>query len=397
MIDDVENIYIFVADALRWDYLPESIRKLGRLRETVASSTLSPSSFASITSGLYPPKHGVRTFSDQIPQEYNWLLKTDICSTSFWQSTKNDPIYNVLDQSVEDSKRVDHMNPPFINIERNLLTHAPYGYTNSETNDTAGEYLNKKSRDLEDLRQQYRLAAKRSASVFHKRINQLKRRNILNDTLVVFTSDHGELLGEYGCLSHVSPLVPEMVYVPTVFILPDNLNMSNGKAISQVDIAATVADVIGTPSKGQMDGISLFSSTQREHHYSGFEFPSGYGAFGKSNYIFNRYKTSVHSLWDADGGWVFNYSPVPSRVLNFIRHTIPPLGRNWKVLIQEPNGMKKLLSYYIDNISEYGNPNFSRHKAQSEINALLTRTVSASNKKDLSKEQREQLKKLGYI
>jgi arylsulfatase A-like enzyme len=45
-----------------------------------------------------------------------------------------------------------------------------------------------------------------------------KLRGILDDSLVIFTSDHGELLGEYnGLYHHQTPVVPELVYVPLAF------------------------------------------------------------------------------------------------------------------------------------------------------------------------------------
>jgi len=55
-LDDIKNVYIFVADALRKDYLPNDIKKEGTFVDTIASSTISLTSFASIVSGLHSSK-----------------------------------------------------------------------------------------------------------------------------------------------------------------------------------------------------------------------------------------------------------------------------------------------------------------------------------------------------
>jgi len=42
----------------------------------------------------------------------------------------------------------------------------------------------------------------------------------LDDYVVIITSDHGDLLGEYGKFSHPGLRVPELVHVPLLIRLP---------------------------------------------------------------------------------------------------------------------------------------------------------------------------------
>ena len=56
---NIENLFIFVCDTLRWDFVPEELVGRGLTVKTVASSLFTASSFPSICTGLYPPRHGI--------------------------------------------------------------------------------------------------------------------------------------------------------------------------------------------------------------------------------------------------------------------------------------------------------------------------------------------------
>jgi hypothetical protein len=45
----VDNVYIFVADALRRDYLPDEIKEIGEYVPTISAGTNSPAGFSSIS------------------------------------------------------------------------------------------------------------------------------------------------------------------------------------------------------------------------------------------------------------------------------------------------------------------------------------------------------------
>jgi len=71
----------------------------------------------------------------------------------------------------------------------------------------------------------------------------------MDRTLVIFTSDHGELLGEYGGLTgHVRPPCPELVYVPTVFIHPLIKNKKTEESIMRhVDLYKPMGSIYLIP------------------------------------------------------------------------------------------------------------------------------------------------------
>lgn len=395
----IRNVYIFVADALRWDYLPEAVSSQGSVLKTVAASTLSPTSFASITSGLYPPQHGVWTFSHRISERQNWLLEADEFSTAFWQSDRDDPIYRTLDQDPETSRRVDEMNPPFVNLERELATHAPYGLTKDEeaANDSAMEFLNDESRSLAGLREAYRDGANRAVSIFEERLDALADQGLLDETLVIFTSDHGELLGEYGSLSHVYPVVPELVYVPTVVLHPDGKSPVQSNAFSHVDIPSTVSDVLNVELPYETPGTSAFKETERQNAYSGFSFPAGYSSFGPSEWRLDQYESSVHSLWDSDGGWVFDDSPFRGRLQTALKNLLPMNARKRHVFRQNLGGIAGLVGHLTGRTNQFGEPGFNRDEARRIVDELEERAHPASRQQQLGDDQLDRLENLGYL
>lgn len=76
----------------------------------------------------------------------------------------------------------------------------------------------------------------------------LKRQD--KDTLVVITSDHGELFGEYGLYRH-SPgrrhhgLTPQLLHVPLIFLGAGIKSQINNDYVCHLDVAPTILDVAG--------------------------------------------------------------------------------------------------------------------------------------------------------
>ncbi len=76
-------------------------------------------------------------------------------------------------------------------------------------------------------------------------LQKLDRRDVLQDTMVIVTSDHGEHLGDHGLLFHGGSLYRQLVQVPLVIVGPD---VPSGRAVadpvSQRDLPATIIDLL---------------------------------------------------------------------------------------------------------------------------------------------------------
>jgi Tfp pilus assembly protein PilF len=100
----------------------------------------------------------------------------------------------------------------------------------------------------------------------------LDRRELLNKTLLVFTSDHGEGLDDHGESTHGYFIYQSTLRVPLIIrlpsgerrIKPDHLD----EPASILDIAPTVLSAIGLAQPTQMQGHSLIQPRGAEEIYS---------------------------------------------------------------------------------------------------------------------------------
>jgi len=88
----------------------------------------------------------------------------------------------------------------------------------------------------------------------------LRQQSLYDDTLIVFTSDHGEEFGEHGKIGwHSHSLYDELLRVPLIIKLPGNLH--SGAAVADqvrgLDVAPTVLDVLGLEPPAAFSGVSL--------------------------------------------------------------------------------------------------------------------------------------------
>ena len=84
----------------------------------------------------------------------------------------------------------------------------------------------------------------------------MKRLGLLDRTVVVITSDHGEALGERGLADHAY-LYDFNLKVPLVLVLPAGHGRRVASQVSLVDVAPTILDFAGVPPVEGLDGRSL--------------------------------------------------------------------------------------------------------------------------------------------
>ncbi|MDF7797974.1 sulfatase-like hydrolase/transferase [Pontiellaceae bacterium B1224] len=89
-------------------------------------------------------------------------------------------------------------------------------------------------------------------------LDKLEERGILNETIVLFWSDHGEFLGDYGVTHKMAAFYDSMVRVPMVLWDPSGKipKGPNGELVEASDIFASVLDICGVP---QPEGSRAYS------------------------------------------------------------------------------------------------------------------------------------------
>ena len=87
----------------------------------------------------------------------------------------------------------------------------------------------------------------------------LKRRGLYEDSLIVFTSDHGEEFFDHGGWYHGPTVYEEVTHVPIILKLPRGrlAGAVNPGIARHVDIAPTILDQAGLPVPEEMFGIPL--------------------------------------------------------------------------------------------------------------------------------------------
>jgi arylsulfatase A-like enzyme len=89
-------------------------------------------------------------------------------------------------------------------------------------------------------------------------LSQLKDRGILDNTIVVFTSDHGQEFGDHGIYGHGKSLYRQVIHVPLVFwkpgLVPAAVRVPT--PVSTTDLSATVLDMTA-PGENQADKQTL--------------------------------------------------------------------------------------------------------------------------------------------
>ncbi len=119
-------------------------------------------------------------------------------------------------------------------------------------------------------------------------IEALRQRNLLDDTLVIVTSDHGESLGERGQIGHGGLLYNSVLHIPLVIRYPKRFAPGSRitRAVSLVDILPTIESVVGLPMTKLQDALSIVPGPDLEK---------------RENRVLSEYFPIAEKVWKAVG------------------------------------------------------------------------------------------------
>jgi arylsulfatase A-like enzyme len=108
---------------------------------------------------------------------------------------------------------------------------------------------------------------------FGRIIEALRESNQLENTIIVFMSDHGELLGDHGLLYKGCRFFEALTHVPLIISGPDFITNTRSKALVElVDIAPTLLEAAELDIPQTMQGKSLVpllsGATSADEHKS---------------------------------------------------------------------------------------------------------------------------------
>ncbi|MEX0612264.1 MAG: tetratricopeptide repeat protein, partial [Pirellulales bacterium] len=98
-------------------------------------------------------------------------------------------------------------------------------------------------------------------------LDQLDALGVRDRTLIIYTSDHGEGLGEHGEFSHSLLIYDATMHVPLIIHAPQAL--PQGKVIDHqcclIDVVPTVLALLGEPVPEDLDGVNLCAPPSEEN------------------------------------------------------------------------------------------------------------------------------------
>jgi arylsulfatase A-like enzyme len=92
-------------------------------------------------------------------------------------------------------------------------------------------------------------------------VDALRDSGQLANTIIVYMSDHGELLGDHGLILKGCRFFEGLVRVPLIFSWPDGIErgLVSNALVETIDVAPTLLEAAGLPVPESMQGRSLLS------------------------------------------------------------------------------------------------------------------------------------------
>jgi len=130
--------------------------------------------------------------------------------------------------------------------------------------------------------------------IFRSLVQELEARGLLEETLIVFASDHGEEFLEHGHISHCRGVWDTVTHVPLFFKIPGVDGQRFDAAVQNLDIVPTILDYLA------IDGEEFgFEGKSLRPVIEGRD-ASGLYAFSKQTEFHSSDDGRFHLILDAD-------------------------------------------------------------------------------------------------
>lgn len=402
-VSDVENVVIFISDALRFDFLPDAVRELGVTARAIAPSTFTASAVPSLMTGQYPATHKVWVFEDQL-RERPALLTPNSVEVGFdaetvWIQLESSEKPPLKIHHLETESKLEDLEPPFTHVVHDIGPHAPYGFENDDFESTK-EFFRTYEKRRTQLTELYRRDCHNSAERFMAVYDQLRERGLLDETLVVFTSDHGQALGERengGRFGHGHPMCPETVDVPVVFAgagLPEGETYP--ALLSGTDVAPTALSAQRGTTPDDADGLDIWrtvpDASRKVRSDVWQHLDLSVGEYSRELSVY-----AATSAWNDTGGYVFHRKSAAERLAALAYdNTFRGYGPAWRHNLTLGKALN-LVNISLADVLTFGAPDFTEEEARAHLPGEFATATHDFADESLSDEQQDQLRDLGYL
>lgn len=111
--------------------------------------------------------------------------------------------------------------------------------------------------DVDDLLKLYDGEIRFTDHYIGKVLDELEERDILDETIVVITADHGEAFGEHGRFGHHPYLYDELLRVPLIVHAPGLESRTIDQQVSLLDLSPTLYDLLDIETPDAVQGTSF--------------------------------------------------------------------------------------------------------------------------------------------
>lgn len=112
--------------------------------------------------------------------------------------------------------------------------------------------------DVNDLQKLYDGEIRFVDEAIQGLLKDLRERDILDETAVFITADHGEAFGEHGRFGHHPYLYDELLRVPLIVRAPNLSDAHVDEQVSLIDLAPTMFDLVNIDTPAAMQGTSRY-------------------------------------------------------------------------------------------------------------------------------------------
>jgi len=151
----------------------------------------------------------------------------------------------------------------------------------------------------------------------------LKKNGILDDAVVIVTTDHGEEFGDHGGLSHDGKFFQELIHIPMIMY---DSSLSSGKVsdslVSTLDIAPTTVELFGLEPVSAFEGVSMVPIGQhrRESVYGEAVEKNGSHESGDEKDVYYYLEGNLKIIYkETDDSWqLYDLENDPKEMYNII-------------------------------------------------------------------------------
>lgn len=223
-------------------------------------------------------------------------------------------------------------------------------------------------------------------------LDQLKSRGILQDTLVVITSDHGEEFYEHGGRDHIQTLYRELLHVPWIMFGPSIPAAVKWDHVGTIDLLPTILELFSLKTEATLQGKSRATMIAQEKEPLDDEVMS-YTGFSSYPYHLSSIKTKRWKLIHNQLTGMEDVKPGDERKQKFTFLVKKRTGEYLELFDLDADPMEQ--NNIADQQPDVAEKLFGKLK---QYTTLYTkdRLEMEKVKKPMTKEQGEVLRSLGY-